>query len=190
MLPLVLNVPANALIHPIEPDDVLGVVPVLSVDKCTVRDPVGSLKRLRPGEKERATIESSGLEPNAVVRVSFPLRRETDHGKGTSGAPTQSGSSRNDAVGGDSLKVPVRGVVAQLWHRGKDFRHARCGSELWKVPEGGNPPRLQGILANGDLERIGVLADDLRAVALDSANLQQVPVVSLTRPGGIVLRAA
>ena len=119
---LLLNVPANALIHPVKPDDVLGA-PVVSVDKRTVRDPVGRLERFRSGEEEPATVERSGLKvndeldlrrwPNAVARVSLPLRRETHHGKGTSGASARSGSSRDDAVEGDSLKVPpVRGVVA------------------------------------------------------------------------------
>ena len=81
-------------------------------------------------------------------------------------------------------------MVPQLRHAGKDFRHARDRSELGKVTEGWRPALLQGILADGDLEWINlewisVFIDHFAVVALDRADLEEIPVAGLTPPGGI-----
>ena len=49
-------------------------------------------------------------------------------------------------------------------------------------PEGRSPPLLPGILADGDLEQVSILVDDLAVVALDGADFEKVPLAGLTLP--------
>ena len=78
-------------------------------------------------------------------------------------------------------------MVPQFGHAGKDFRHARQWAELWEVAERRGPTLFKGVLTDGDLEGISIFIDHPAVVALDSSDLQQVPVAGQTPSGGIIL---
>ena len=101
---------------------------------------------LHPSRAAACKSITNSISADGLMPVPLPLRRETQHCKGASGASARSRFSWNDAIEGNTLKVaPAGGMVPQLRHAGKDFRHARDRSELGKVSEGWRPSLLQGI---------------------------------------------
>ena len=74
-----------------------------------------------------------------------------------------------------------------IWACWQDFRHARQWADFWEVAERRGPTLFKGVLTDGDLEGVSILVDHLAVVALDSSDLQQVPVAGQAPPGGIIL---